>query len=471
MSSPTLAFPPSHRLDTWLLRSATLLGLTIGFSLVVDLILLPLCPQSLEFCNRLMSGDLSLAGLLGMTYDSSDVFSLMAESYRYRQDSNLGFILILMASVPFIVGYILWRIRSWQRLAGGALVLAAVLAYLVADDPIYNYPVTIDQLSPTFPEAEASYQALMRYGKNHPLGRNFRAPDRLFQDAPRSDRFVDVDQPAAWAAWLRRRRSAIELDWADLAPVRAWIEELNHFDHIGDLMPARYDAEIMTFSAPRSYTQHACEMAGLQALDGRGDEAIATQLPLLEVSRKLEPSARTLVRAMIARVMQQSALRTAAFVLDTTPVSPAMRSRLTAALTMGIGSEAGVRHLAMIEYTLEFGASDNQSLGNFIPFQGSHKILRLVLNVTGPFVYNPRHTMNLIGEYTANVQEAAARRDLAGIDRIQQTYFKNLAQPRFKNYVGSYLASLMFSPPTRMIETYWKVEGARLTLLARLTKS
>ncbi len=411
-----------------------------------------------------------MAGLLGMAYGLQVDADVLTVSYPYRQDSNLGFILILLGSLPIVLGFILWRIRSWPWLVGGSLALAALLAYLASDDPAFKYPTTLEQLSPTFPGAEASFRVLMRYGKNHALGWNFREPNRIFQDAFPVSRFVDVDQPAAWPAWLRDHRSAIELDWADLAPVRTWIGELNRFDHIGDLTPARSDADIIMFSPPRTYSLHVCDLAGLQALDGRGDEAIATLLPLLEVSRKLEPSARTLVRAMIARVMQQKAIRTAAFILDKTPVSPAMRDRLAAALALGIAGEVGARHLAAIDYTMILGAHGNQSLGDLIPFQGSHKVLRWGLNVVGPFVYNRRHTINLIGEYTAKVQEAAVRRDLAGIERIQKTYYKSLTQPRFKNYIGNYFASLISSPSTRMIETYWKIEDARLALLARLAK-
>jgi hypothetical protein len=471
MNSPADVSPSPHRIDVWLLRLVVLLGLTIGFSLVADLILVAQCPQSLGFFDRVINGELSLTPLLGMAFDLPDLpdrVDLLTESNPFRHDGDPAFILILLAVVPFVLGFILWRIHTWRWAAGSALVLILLLAYLAVDDPTINVPANFEPLSSAFPGAEASYKVLMRYGKNQPLGRNFREPNRIFSDSRISAPFVDVDKPAAWPAWLRRHRSAIELDWADLAPVRAWVEELNRFDRIGDLTIARYDADIIAFGPLRSYSYHVCEMAGLQAIDGHGDEAIATVLPLLEVGRKLEPSSRYLVRAMIARVMQRMALHTAVFVLDTTPVSPAMRDRIAAALTLGIGGEAGARHLCAMDYTIEVGSSSDQSLGDFIPSKGSHTILRRVLNLIGPFVYNRRHSMNLLGEFTVKLQEAAARRDLAGIDRLQRTYAQEQARPRFKNFAGNYLVDRMTSLPTKMIETYWKIEDDRLALIRRL---
>jgi hypothetical protein len=92
------------------------------------------------------------------------------------------------------------------------------------------------------------------------------------------------------------------------------------------------DAEIIAFQPFRAHYQHACAIASLQALDGHGDAALATLLPILEVNRKLEPSSRTLVRSMLARVGQRMAIETAAFVLDTTAVSPDSRARFASAL-------------------------------------------------------------------------------------------------------------------------------------------
>jgi len=381
-----------------------------------------------------------------------------------RPLSDLAFVVGLIGLVPMAVFSGLRLLRSWRWIAGVALALVAILTYLATDDPAIVHPVTFEQISPAFPGAEASYQVLMRYGKNHPLGQNFKEAKRIFDAGP----FVDSSKPAEWPDWLTRHRAAIEADWAELAPVRAWIDELNGFERIGDVMPAQPDAEIITFGPFRSYTHHVCEIAGLQAIAGKGDEAIATLLPLIQVSRKLEPSSRSLVRSMVARVMQGIALETTRFVLDTTKVSPAMREQLAAAFTLGIGGEAGVRHLLGIDYAFFPEAGAGRALGDFIPHEtGRSELVRGFLNLTSPFLYNPCRTANLHGEFVANLQEAAARRDLKEFDRVQAAFFRTQTRPGFKNFMGRYLLSAMVPAYTKVVNAYWRIEDHRTALLAR----
>lgn len=441
-----------------LLRALALLGLAMGFSFVADLLLLTLFPQSQAFIFRALNEGLpkpnaslapafTLLGLTlvafcyagwslwnrpprGLVYSGLIVAAVLvadllvlafvrpglmdplAELMTSSKLSDLGFVVGLMGFVPMAVFAAMCRVRSWRWIAGGGVALGLILGYLAVDDAVIRHPATLAQISPAFPGAEACYDVLMRYGKNHPLGKSFREPKRIFATGP----FADASKPAVWPTWLAQHRPAIEADWAELAPVRAWIDELNAFDRIGDLMPAQVRAEIITFGPFRSYTHHVCEIAGLQAIAGHGDEAIATLLPLLEVSRKLEPSSRSLVRAMISRVMQNIGLSTARFVLDTSPVSPAMRERLAAALTIGIGGEAGVRHLLAIEESFMVEASAGQSLGDFLPQETDRgALLRRSMNLASPFVYNRCRTVNAHGALAADLQEFAARRDLAGL--------------------------------------------------------
>ena len=213
-------------------------------------------------------------------------------------------------------------------------------------------------------------------------------------------------------------------------------------------------------------------MAGLQAIAGHGDDAIATLLPLLEVSRKLEPSSRSLVRAMFSRVMQDVGLSTARFVLDTAPVSPAMRARLASSLALGIGGEAGVRHLLTIEASYFVGASAGQSLGDFLPLERERgQLLRRSLNLAGPFLYNRCRTVNAHGALAAELQEFAARRDLAGLKRAQNLFYGDQSRPRFKNFMGNYLVGAIVPAYGKVVDAYWKIEDHRTALVARLAKS
>jgi hypothetical protein len=387
----------------------------------------------------------------------------------------LGLMLLIVGLALFVV--LRLRKRSWWWVGGGYLAAAPVLMYLVVDDPMLRHPVSADEIALAFPGAEKSFEVLMRYGKEHPLGRDFKAPQRFFQRG--QPKFApDPTKAEEWRAWLLASRTNIEAGWADLAPVRAWWIELNAFDRIGDLTPSRFDAEIIAFSPMRSYSQHAIAIAGLQALDGQGDAAFETLLPLLEVSRKLEPSARTIVRFMIARVVQRMAIQTAGFVLDHTTVSAAMRDRFAIALTGGFGGEAGARRLIGVEYSFGLGTLLDLRLGDYIGMTannrpGSYKFLsqpvpRQLLNWLSPFVYNPRKTLNLYGDLTEQLQDIAARRELEKNDPTHMAFFDREARPHFKNAVGPILLFGTVPAYSRIIEAYWKTEDARAALRERL---
>ncbi|MBI5766865.1 MAG: hypothetical protein HZA93_03670 [Verrucomicrobia bacterium] len=361
------------------------------------------------------------------------------------------------------------------RIAIGYAVVLPVLVYLAADDAALLHPVTLNDISPAFPGAEKSFAVLMRYAKRQPLGRDFKAPNRIFKQGP----FVGPDKPEAWAKWLAEHRADIEADWADLAPVRAWWDELATFDRIGDLTPGRIDADIMAFAPVRSYSQRAAAIAGLQALDGQGDAAFATLQPLLEVSRRLEPSARTLVRFMIARVMQRMALEAAAFVLDRTTVSPAARARFAAALAGGSGGEAGARRLIGIEYAFGLDAFVDLHIGDLLQFNASENLragdwrreLPLhALNFFSPLVFNPRHTFNLLGGLNERRQELAARRAAAKIGEMDQAFFRGEGRPRFKNLAGAMFMLQSTPALVKVTESYWKIEDLRTALRDRLAK-
>jgi hypothetical protein len=385
--------------------------------------------------------------------------------------------LVAALVLPIALAVILRRrgVAPFSRIAIGYAAVLPVLVYLAADDAALLHPVTLNDISPAFPGAEKSFAVLMRYAKRQPLGRDFKAPDRIFKKG----QYIDASKPDQWGKWLTEHRADIEADWADLAPVRAWWDELAAFDRIGDLTPGRMDADIMAFGPVRSYAQRATAIAGLQALDGQGDAAFATLQPLLEVSRKLEPSARTLVRFMIARVMQRMALETAAFVLDHSTVSATARARFAAALTGGSGGEAGARRLIGIEYAfglvafvdlhvgdlLQFYANDNFRAGDWRRELPLH-----ALNFLSPLVFNPRHTFNRMGELNERRQELAARRQGAKIAESDGAFFRGNGRPRFKNLGGAMLMLQATPALVKVTESYWKIEDLRTALHDRLAK-
>ncbi len=518
--NPAEAAPRPH-LGMAVLRSLALVGLTLGLSLVIDLVLLALVPAARDAFAGLFGwstrpefdpvlvvelalfvlfvlfvvailrrspprswrsrilfglatltlgvGALVLAACVPRVLDGfRSLFALLGGNYTLHWGES-GAVLVALAVLPplAVLLVIQWgRLHTWRWIARGYLALAAVGVYLAIDDTRINHPLTMEENSPSFPGADQSYAVLMRYGKQHPLGRDFRfkAPDRIYGGP-------GVFSPDAkeWSDWLTRNRADLEADWRELAPVWAWWNELNAFDRIGDLTPARLDAEIITFQPIRSVSQHACAIASLQALDGHGDEAFATLLPLVEVSRKLQPSARYLVRLMIARVVQRMAVSTADFVVKHAEVSPAAKSRFAAALA-GDSGEAGARKIFSMEYAMLNGIPADLRLGDFIAagtFADKDSMWRRPLNFLGPVLYNPRHTLNRYGELTAELEALAAHRETDKIDPRMESFIRE-ENRRVKNRMGSVLLGGMVPSYRKLVESYWKFEDERSAFRSRL---
>jgi len=516
--NPTQAVPRPP-LGLILVRGLALLGLALALTLVIDLVLLALLPSVRDSFTDLFGWHYQKGGfdaavliepalvlffalavfavlrrgrprslrdlvLMILSFASIGVAALalaalfprvldgflaLARFSPYdRQSSGLVPLFAMVLLPPLVILGMAWwlHLSSWRWISGGFLVIAPVFAYLAVDDPGINRPLAMAELSPVFPGSEQSYSVWMRYGKEHPLGRDFKfqPPDRIYKGAG-----VFSPGDAAWSNWLVRNRADLEADWLKLAPVWAWWNELNAFGRIGDLTPTRADAEIISFQPIRAIDQHACAVASLQALDGHGDEAFATLLPMLQVNRKLEPSSRTLVRFMIARVGERMAMTTAGFVLDHTAVSSAAKAKFAAALA-GDDGVAGVRRIFAIQYAWWIGAFTAQRAGDLVAVNWNSQrfVGQGALNLLSPFLYNPRHTTNVLGEVTVELEDLAARRESKKVDARSEA-FSAIEGRRLKNRLGSALVVNHLNPSyERLVDSYWKSEDERPALRSRL---
>lgn len=368
--------------------------------------------------------------------------------------------------VPVGLLFAAWKLHllTWRWILGGYLLTAPVLIYLAWDDPVILRPVTFEEISPAFPGAEKSFAVLMRYGKRQAATAEFGRwkPQVVWKGA-------DPSRAAEWREFITQNRAGLEADWAALAPQRNWWEELNRFERISDLSPARLDCEIISFQVFRMVSQRGCAIASLLALDGQGDAAIATLLPILEVGCKLQPSARTLVRVMIGVVVERLALNTADFVLAQCDPSPAAKARLAAALERARFGEAGIRHMLAIEYALTLGGTADWGLGDWVTATGERLAwLRSPLNVVSPFFLNPRATLNQMGRMNAEQVDLAARREIGKLGTRIDEFLAGEGRPRFKNFMGSMLLAAAQPAYTKVVEAYWKAEDQRAALLARI---
>jgi hypothetical protein len=383
--------------------------------------------------------------------------------------SNVTLVCLAWALVAALIFLAAWRLqsRSWWRIALGYGAVAAVLAYLAHDEPTFRHPIAMEDISPAFPGAEISYAALMQYGKNHPLGQAFKGP--TFKNPWPN---LNPTPPDQWREAITGHRAEIEQHWAAFTTERAWWTQLSAFDRIGDLMPARIDAEIPSFQVFRSLSQHGLAMASLAALDGRGDEAVDTLLPILKVGRNLQPYSRSLVRDMIGCVIEHISLETAAFILDHASISPSARDRLAAALP-GVDPETGARHLFSTEYALNFEAMSSARAGDILIAEGNvpnRAWLRSFLNAISPFVYNPHATFNQMGDLYSDWQDLAAHRHLDQLDPRWKDFYREVSRPSIKNLFGRWFSMEMIPAYNKVSENYWRTQDQRAALLHRLAK-
>jgi hypothetical protein len=326
----------------------------------------------------------------------------------------------------------------------------------------------MEDISPVFQGEDASYNLLMRYGKQHPLGQSFQAPP--FKNP--YPRFV-ISPANEWRGTIKSHREELEAHWTQLATERAWWNELSQFDKIGDLMPARWDGEIPSFAIFRTLSQHSVAIASLQALDGQGDQAIDTLLPTLEVGRKLSPYSRTLVRVMIAVVIEKMAIQTANFILDTTPVSPEARARLAAALKGG-DPEAGARHLMYTDYAVLFGWLPQTRVGDIFSIWlsgGSYQHLWVsYLNCFSPLFYLPHATLNSMGDLYKDWGDLIAERKVDQMAARWEVFQNEMSGPNLRNPLGRYLTLMTIPAYEKVAQNYWSKEDMRAALLERLAK-
>lgn len=351
-------------------------------------------------------------------------------------------------------------------LAAGWIVVLAVGLWLAWDDAEIRRPLPMEEFSPAFPGAAESFAVLMRYGTQS----EDPAVKAFLDRKPALANFGGVrpTDAAKWREFITANRAALEADWAALAPERSWLAELAAFDRIGDLTVASISAPIIRFAVWRQLSQRAAAHASLLALDGHGDEAIDSLLPLLEVSRKLEPFSRTLVRTMIARVAQRLALDAASFVLDTATVSPEARARLAAALG-NVNAAAGVRRVVLMEYAAFVPLFATMRLGDIRADRPAPALIRHPLNAFSALFFNPNATANRYGAYSFELAALAEKRDLAGFAARQKEFNQLFGTPTtLKNPGGRVLLAMFIPAYDKIVQNYWETEDRRAALAARL---
>jgi len=341
-------------------------------------------------------------------------------------------------------------------LAGCLVIVAPMFVAVAMDDAEFAQPLTLEEFSPFVPRGNESWELTVREW-----------PDGVFNVGPALPIRAPLTEPDKFVAEITEKRDQIELAWLNLAEGRAWLAQLNGFAEIGESTPARMDAPWLKFAAVRAVTQVSCARAAVLALDGRGDEAADTLRPVLEVSRKLEPGARTLVRAMIARVMLGYGLDALRFVLTRTEVSPERRAALAAVLERGLGGPAGARRLMTIEYVMQFDGYYRLGVPvGVVPPRGGAPALSWLRQP----LFLPRATANLYAAQVEKVARFAEKRDFARLAACERQFFESLGGGQLTNPIGRIGLAMAIPATGKIVESYWKKEDDRLALIAELRK-
>jgi hypothetical protein len=355
---------------------------------------------------------------------------------------------------------------SWKGIAVRWLAVGAVFVWLSWDDAAVRHPLSMEDFSPSFPGADSSYALLMRYSKYHP------SPEAKAFEGAKWD--VATAGPATIGdadkrfAFVAAKRSELEADWMRLSPQRRWLADLDSFERIGDVTQADPAADVVSFRVWMALSQRSSARAIGLAMDGKGDDAIDTLVPLIEVARKLQPYSRTLVRGMVGVHVEKVALEAAGSILDRVQVSAAARGRLLAALEPNDGPGLA-RHLVLSEYP-NFVAVIRAARFGDVAIQGDGHVglAQRALNFLGRLFINQNATVNAYGDRMLVLASAAEARDedaIAADARVNDSYI-----PGMKNIIGELMIISSMPSYDHVIREYWHMVDEREALRGRLQK-
>ena len=365
-------------------------------------------------------------------------------------------------------------LQSWRNLGIGYACLVLVYVWMGWDDSKVNRPLTLADLGPAaVAHAKESYQITLWYSKIHgqkPL-RQFDASKYYFNFA-----LINSKEWGATSEDFTRDCDRVRAGWEELEPERDWISAMDQFEVIGDLSEGRHDDPIFDFQPFRAVMQVGAAHARLLALEGKGDEAIDELLPLVRVSRKLQPASRTATRLLIAILHGSEAVKAASYVLSHSTVSPERRSELAAAID-GYDSAAMLNRMFLIEYAgfYEELVSEKMKLGTMFfdyqigAFGRRPDTFVRVLDQLDSLLLLPRATVNECAVGTEEIVKLALRRDLDGLKEYGETLSPpRLRIARLKNVGGGMLLDVTFLPYQRLVRNCWNHDDERLALLAEL---
>jgi hypothetical protein len=359
---------------------------------------------------------------------------------------------------------------TWTRVAVLAVLVAPGWIYLSTDEAaLLPTPIPPLPVAPTGAE-RASYETTLRFA--------LRPGTRPVQEfmSPKLEVPLPFGRPGAWADYFAKHGVKAHAAWQANTVGREWLQALDAVPEIADLTPQRPGAMIMPFRPWRETVGLEVTEAMRLAAAGHGNEAVDMIVPVIRVCRKLQANSRTLVRFMSARVALDRAMAGVRFMLEKSPPDAAHRQALIAVLAAGEDGAAAIERAMWIE------SAYWPTLMELTPGPGWARYL--------PTLLHRCRTCNAMTRHTAQIAALAARRDVTGIEALQQQQLnaragsfgfrsptgqmqlmelpgKN-APIAFRNPLGELLLTLATPAYGRLVASYWKIEDERLGLLGRL---
>jgi hypothetical protein len=356
--------------------------------------------------------------------------------------------------------------RNWWSLRL-RLVLAAVLVcgviYLKRDEPVWPVVGRNEAALAGFNNDETTYLLTLRYSTGAGGGgREFKAPKNSLSFPSEKAKRRD---------YLLAHRAEIEANWAELAEVRAWWAEMAAQDSLGDRSTWDVDQSFIRFGPVRFYQQTALALAQLQALDGDGDGAMARVLEVYKVGANLERPACTMIRGMIAVVVQKEALRAADFILDYAVVSKEGRERF--AEQVASSPEGNSRIGTMFLAEAMYASSNISNISRFAWRQPSDKWHNILFATIGAgfrcLAFNPQATVNRVHKRMAQTALLADARDLVKLSELDKNMnAEQLGGFQVKNIAGRMMIPMFSSAFEKIAKSYWEKEDLRAALVSRL---
>ena len=402
----------------------------------------------------------------------------------------LGALVLLAALVVIVREQIPWTLDAagaderWQRVAltaativallcglrhglrrprqiGRALVCFAITAiagwlWLAWDDPKLDFPPEDYLTAADSPEAEASHALVLRYRSGEDSRLPADLPDLREPHSLAGNKTPTNEQ---WTAFVTEHRAEIQQGWDQLADHRAWIAEMAAAPRLADLTTS-ITGPFPSFESLRTSSRFMTWQARALALEGRGDEALAEIGTLLGASQKLIPHSRTILRRMIAIVLQRLAINTANFVLDSAKTSPEARARLLALVSSRPDASAAAYNLLWCEYPL---SADYMLNDNRPPLEAPTEMSRLYRFA------NKHSTINAHAKIVRELSQHASRRDIEKMENISDAVVTEpLTDLRLKNLPGRLLVTMATPAFTKITDHHWQTEDLAAALEARL---